>query len=347
MEENKEERYGILSYGRMNPPTIGHLKLVKKVDELSKRYGAGHHIVFSHVHDSNKNPLTSDQKMKYAKLYFPNNNCELSSKKEPGIIQQAARLNKQYDHLHVVAGEDRIPEFTKLLHKYNGKNYNYKTITMHSSGRRNSSGDGVSGMSSSKMRDFAKNGNYKEFVKGIPKHISDKDKTSLYNDVRNGLGIKEEMNLDVLFAEQFSQGYPITPDGGPGDNPDPVKEKQVDWSKVKQLTIKKARKWSGFRSGDIAGTKIGGNVGNGIGPTYDTRYNGATGASGIGDPGFNESIDSPSEMGFLPAYGITGSSKQDASMTLNQKNLQNDSASKSNNKQKWRDFRKSLGVPIG
>jgi len=218
-----KDKHGVLVFGRFNPPTTGHAKLIKKVDEVSKRYGASHHIVLSHLHDSQKNPLNTEQKLKYIKKYFPNHNIEVSSLEQPGIIQQAEKLNGQYDHLHVVAGDDRIPDFERLLHKYNGKNYNYKSITLHSSGPRTDKKD-VSGMSSSKMRQHAKDGNYKEFRKGIPNHISEKTKHELFDDVKKGV-LKEEI---MLKFEQFSQGYPVQPDTGPGDNPDPVKEKEVN-----------------------------------------------------------------------------------------------------------------------
>lgn len=336
-EQNNNETCGVLSFGRMNPPTNGHLKLIQKVKELAKQYGAKYHIVLSYLQDHNKNPLSPEQKIKYLKLYSPDTNFEIATKEYPGIIQQAERLNKLYDHLHVVCGDDRISEFQILLHKYNGRNYAYKTITLHSAGKRNKSKDGVIGISGTKMRQYAKDGNFVDFSKGIPKYIPFEDKENLYNNVRNGLNINE-----------MAQGYPITPDGGPGDNPNPVKEKEVDLSKVKSISPKKQKKWNNFRSGDIQGSKIGANSGQGIGPTYDTRYNGTASASGgIGDPAFRESIDSPSETPFLPAYGISGSGNKDQIMSVRQADLQKNSPSKLKNGQKWKDFRKSLGVPIG
>lgn len=347
--EQNNESHGVLAYGRMNPPHAGHAKLVKKVDDISAQYGCNHHIVLSHSHDKNKNLLSPEQKLKYVKLFFPQNNIELASKEEPGIVQQAAKLNGKYDHLHVVVGNDRIPEFRKLLTKYNNKNYQYKTITFHSSGVRDPRKQGITGMSSTKMRNYARAGRINAFTKAIPDNVSIEHKKELYSDLRKSMGINED--IDVLF-EQFSQGYPITPDGGPGDNPDPVKEKDVDFGQVKTMTPKRAKKWSSFKTklkgNDTIGTKPGGDQGTGIGPTYDTRYGqDASATSGVGDPSFRESIDSPAEIAFLPAYGISGASNKDPLMTVKDKELQNNQPSKSKNSQKWRDFRKSLGVPIG
>lgn len=349
MEQANNEKHGTLTFGRMNPPHRGHAKLIQKVDQVKAQYGGESHIVLSSSWDKNNNPLTPEQKMKYVQLFFPDHNIELASKDAPGIIQQVAKLNGQFDHLHIVCGQDRIPEFRKLLHKYNNKNYKFKTISFHSSGKRDATKSDTTGVSSTKMRTYAKEGNWVAFIKSLPNYIENKYKEDLYNDVRKGMGINED--IDVLF-EQFSQGYPITPDGGPGDNPDPVKEKDVDFGKVKLLSVKKQRKWSSFKTklkgNDVVGSKLGGNQGTGIGDTFDTRYGqDANAANGIGDPSFRESVDSPSETAFMPAFGITGSSNKDPLMTPKEKELQNNQPSKNKNSQKWRDFRKSLGVPIG
>ena len=88
----------------------------------------------------------------------------------------------------MIAGSDRVSEFQKLTDKYNGKEYNYKSIKVVSSGERDPDAEGVKGMSASKMRDMAKNGDVKNFKKGVP-NLSDSDASSLFNAVRKGMGI--------------------------------------------------------------------------------------------------------------------------------------------------------------
>jgi hypothetical protein len=169
LKEQANQRHGVLAFGRMNPPTVGHEKLVNKVHEIAA-------------------------KVKHAKKAFPNTNIVGASKEKPTIMHHAASM---YDagarHLHVVAGSDRTEEYKKLLNNYNGKEgkhgyYNFKSITIHSAGERDPDAEGAEGMSASKMREHATNGNQKEFHSGLPSHMSEKDKAAVYHDVRKGMG---------------------------------------------------------------------------------------------------------------------------------------------------------------
>jgi hypothetical protein len=195
LKEEANQRHGVLAYGRMNPPTIGHAKLVDKVHEVANQHeGAIHSVVLSHSQDAKKNPLSVEQKVKHAKKAFPNTNIVGASKDKPTIMHHASDM---YDsgarHLHVIAGSDRVEEYKKLLHNYNGKEgkhgyYNFKTITIHSAGERDPDAEGAEGMSASKMREHATNGNEAEFHKGLPDTMSKKDKSAVYHDVRKGMG---------------------------------------------------------------------------------------------------------------------------------------------------------------
>ena len=93
-------------------------------------------------------------------------------------------------HLIMVAGSDRAEEYHRLLHKYNGKqdHYHFKSIKVVSAGHRDPDAEGAEGMSASKMREHAAAGNQKEFHSGLPSHMSEKDKASVYHDVRKGMG---------------------------------------------------------------------------------------------------------------------------------------------------------------
>ena len=194
IKEQTNQRHGVLAFGRMNPPTVGHEKLVDKVHEIAKKHDAIHAVVLSHSQDAKKNPLDVETKVKHAKKAFPNTNIVGASKDKPTIMHHAAAM---YDagarHLHVVAGSDREEEYKKLLSTYNGKEgkhgyYNFKSITIHSAGHRDPDAEGAEGMSASKMREHAASGNETEFHKGLPDTMSKKDKSAVYHDVRKGMG---------------------------------------------------------------------------------------------------------------------------------------------------------------
>ncbi len=188
-----------MAFGRMSPPTTGHEVLVNKVKEVADKVGGNHSVVLSHTQDKDKNPLSSADKLKHAKRFFPDTNLSTSSKESPTFLSHAAELHKKgVTHLHMVAGSDRVAEYKKKLAQYNGTHegalFNFKKITVHSAGQRDPDAEGTAGMSASKMRGHASSGNFKEFKKGIPKHVPEHHAKEMYNDVRKGMQIKESIN---------------------------------------------------------------------------------------------------------------------------------------------------------
>ena len=113
-EDKGGEVHHVMTFGRMNPPTTGHLKLIDKVKEVAAKHGAGHTVVAhtvvtSHSQDKNKNPLSSAQKIKHLKRYSPGTHFAASDKEHPSFLHQAAKLHKQgVTHLHMVVGSDRV-----------------------------------------------------------------------------------------------------------------------------------------------------------------------------------------------------------------------------------------------
>ena len=184
----------VMAFGRMNPPTVGHKKLVDKVKELADKYNAHYEVIVSHSQDAKKNPLTQEQKIKHAKRYFPGTNIIGSSKEHPNFIAHAKRLSDaEYEHLIMVAGQDRVKEFHDTLNKYNEKEFHFKKISVVSAGARDPDAEGVEGMSASKMRAYAASNNFNEFRKGVPEHVSDHHAKELFHDVRKGMNLHEEL----------------------------------------------------------------------------------------------------------------------------------------------------------
>jgi hypothetical protein len=207
------EKHHVLAFGRMNPITSGHEAVVNKLHSVAKEHGASHSLVVSHSQDAKKNPLTGEQKVAHAKNAFPGTNVSSASKDKPTILHHAAAAHAAgATHLHVVAGSDRHEEMHNLLHKYNGKDaahghYNFKKITVHSSGERDPDAEGTSGMSASKMREHAASGNKAEFHKGAPSNMKPEHKDAMYNDVRKGMNIKEETVQEDLRPDMGAGAY--------------------------------------------------------------------------------------------------------------------------------------------
>jgi len=247
----QKEKHAVLAFGRMNPPTTGHEVLVNKVKDVAKEVGGSHHIVLSHSQDKAKNPLTAAQKVKHAKRYFSDTNISVATKEKPNFLSQASELHKKgVTHLHMVAGSDRVGEYHKLLHKYNGVkgphgHFNFKDIKVHSAGERDPDAEGTSGMSASKMRAHASAGEFHHFKKGIPSHVPEHHAKELYNDVRKGMNIKE--SIDELFEELLVEGVhdksifkAVFLGGGPGSGKDFVLSKTLDGQGLTEINSDKA-----------------------------------------------------------------------------------------------------------
>jgi len=197
------EKTVVLGWGRMNPITVGHEKLVNKIKDVARKASAIPKVYISHTQDAKKNPLAYDDKIMLAKKAFGNNVIEKSKSKT--IIQIMQELQSKYSKVILVVGSDRIKQFDELLNKYNGKDYKFDDIEVVSAGDRDPDADDVSGMSASKMRSLASQGDMKKFTTGLPKKLQ-RDAEDIYDLVRGGLKIAEEMELEeaVLTVQQRS-----------------------------------------------------------------------------------------------------------------------------------------------
>ena len=181
----------VFAFGRFNPPTIGHAKLMNTVKQVARGQGANHQVFASASSDPRKNPLDQSTKVKFMKKMFKGANIKSAGGNQRTFMEILKTYDKMYGKVVMIAGSDRINEFQKLADKYNGKDYNFKSIEVKSAGDRDPDADGATGMSASKMRDAAKNDDLKSFTMGVKGLLSDKDIKDLYNSTRKGMGIRE------------------------------------------------------------------------------------------------------------------------------------------------------------
>ena len=199
------DKKAVITFGRMNPPTVGHEKLLNKMIKTAIDVKGTPLVYLSKTQDAKKNPLSYNDKIKFAQLMFGKKYVIKSEART--IIEVAKELQKKYSDLVIVVGSDRVREFDTLLNKYNGKEYQYNSIEVVSAGERDPDSEGVDGMSASKMRALAVDGDMAEFSKGVPSTNNTLVK-SLYTAVRKGLGIREAMNnaVDQFMAERVKAG---------------------------------------------------------------------------------------------------------------------------------------------
>lgn len=191
IDEAASGKTAVITFGRMNPMTVGHEKLVNElIRNASARKAAVPMVYLSHSQDGIKNPLSYQDKIKFAKQAFGN---VIKQSKARTIIDVMKELNGKYQHIVVVVGSDRAGEFNTLLNKYNGKDYNYQSIKIESAGHRDPDSEGVAGMSASKMRGYAKDSDIKNFKKGLPKKLQ-KNAEEVLNAVRRAMNITEQLD---------------------------------------------------------------------------------------------------------------------------------------------------------
>jgi phosphopantetheine adenylyltransferase len=189
----------VFTFGRFNPPTTGHLKLLDKVASIAR--GKNYRIYASQSEDAKKNPLKYKEKIRIMRRMFPKHGRNIvMNQNAKTALDIATELYKEgFNQLIMVVGSDRVSDFEKLLVRYNGLKsrhgfYDFPDgIKVVSAGERDPDAEGVEGMSASKMRSAAAAGDFKSFQNGLPKGYS--DGAELFNLLRKRMGEKEIKNF--------------------------------------------------------------------------------------------------------------------------------------------------------
>ena len=243
----------VFSFGRFNPPTTGHAKLVAK---LKKETSGGYlpMLFSSHSNDKKKNPLDHKVKVRYLKKFFGKIVADVQARTVFDICNELQRQN--FTRVKMVVGSDRIKEFEMLLNKYNGVKarhgyYKFEEIQIVSAGERDPDADDLSGMSASKLRALAEVGDFKAFAQGVPSK-NKKDIESLYKDIRKGMGIVESHLPDYMIEDLITEGVydqgifkAVFLSGGPGSGKSAV----VNKLSLKALGLKLVNTDAAFEHG--------------------------------------------------------------------------------------------------
>jgi len=180
----------VFTFGRLNPPTIGHAKLIQTVIATAKQQGADHVIYLSQGQKAPKDPLEWNYKRKLVQAMFPGVNISGDTAiKSP--FHALEELAKHYENITMVVGDDRVAEFSKSMAPYAEK-WGVKNFEVVSAGSRDPDAEGVEGMSASKARKFAEDGDFEGFAKSLSDGLSDGVKRDVYDKIRGALGLAED-----------------------------------------------------------------------------------------------------------------------------------------------------------
>ena len=198
---DSEESTGTLTvvFGRFNPPTVGHEKLLKSADRMAE--GDDFKVYPSRTQDPKKNPLDADMKVSYMKKMFSDYKENIvNDPNMRSIFDVLVAANEDgYENINIVVGADRQAEFENLAQKYNGELYEFNLIRVISAGARDTEAEGVEGMSASKMRKAVAEDDFAAFRRGTPKTLDDGDTQALFDAVRSGMGIKKKKDVAEMW----------------------------------------------------------------------------------------------------------------------------------------------------
>ena len=206
--EDKGDNPITIAFGRFNPPTIGHGKLLDAAKKAAE--GGEMKIYPSRSQDEKKNPLDPDMKVSYMKKLFPDYEENIINDSEMKTIFDVLTTANDdgFKNVNIIVGADRQAEFENLATKYNGELYDFDTIRVISAGVRDADAEGVEGMSASKMRKAVADGDYNAFKRGLPKATKDADTQAVYDAVRTGMKIKKSAEAKKAVQKELWQIAP-------------------------------------------------------------------------------------------------------------------------------------------
>ena len=211
-EEGGEEQSDTLTvvFGRFNPPTVGHEKLLSMAKKSSA--GGDFKVYPSRSQDAKKNPLDPDMKISFMKKMFSDYEENIINDPDmKNIFDVLVTANEDgYGNVNIVVGSDRQAEFENLAQKYNGQLYEFDLIRVISAGVRDADAEGVEGMSASKMRKAVMDDDFESFRRGTPKKLDDGDTQALFNAVRTGMKLKKKAKVT---AEMWQVAPKLDPKG--------------------------------------------------------------------------------------------------------------------------------------
>ena len=196
-----------IAFGRFNPPHLGHLQLMDTAAASAEQEGSDYMIVPSRTQDKKKNPLDADTKVALMRSMFPQHSERIVNDANTRTIFDVLKKahNDGYTNVRIVGGADRVNEFNKLANNYNGNLYAFDNIEVVSAGDRDPDAEGVEGLSASRMRLAAAEGDFKTFRLGMPPDMRPKDARAVFDTVRSSMGIQDQVVEVWEIAPKFDQ----------------------------------------------------------------------------------------------------------------------------------------------
>ena len=203
-----EGNTAVFAFGRFNPPTIAHKKLIDQVKDLATKTNGRPFIFLSHTQNNKTDPLSFTEKLNYLEGVYGKEQVVFGDPKVKTIVQALQELQNQgRTKIIMIAGSDRVNSFKSLLDKYNNNPdkagnilYNFDSIEVVSAGQRDPDAEGLSGVSASKAREYASQDDFHNFSKIV---MGGNVSAKIFMQIKSKLGKKVAVNNEKLYNEDM------------------------------------------------------------------------------------------------------------------------------------------------
>jgi len=204
-----EGNIAVFAFGRFNPPTIAHQKLIKQVQDTASKLNGRPYIFLSHTQNNKTDPLSFQEKLDYIKGVYGNDQVVFGDAGVKTIVQVLQKLQDEgRTKVVMIAGSDRVENFKTLLNQYNNKPdkagnilYNFDSINVVSAGQRDPDAEGMSGVSASKAREYAQDDDFENFSKIV---MGGKVSAKIFLKIQSKMGKKVAVNNEKLYTEDMN-----------------------------------------------------------------------------------------------------------------------------------------------
>ena len=203
-----EGNIAVFAFGRFNPPTIAHQKLIKQVQDTASKLNGRPFIFLSHTQNNKTDPLSFQEKLDYIKGVYGNDQVVFGDAGVKTIVQVLQKLQDEgRTKVVMIAGSDRVENFKTLLNQYNNKPdkagnilYNFDSIDVVSAGQRDPDAEGITGISASKAREYAQDDDFENFSKIV---MGGKVSAKIFLKIKSKMGKKVAVNNEKLYTENM------------------------------------------------------------------------------------------------------------------------------------------------
>lgn len=195
----------VVAMGRFSPPTIGHQRMIERVRKESEALNCASIVVVSKAHDVESDPLDPSTKMSYLRKMWPDINFELTTDALPSIGHYLNGLGAVFDEVVFVCGSDRVSTFTQMFTRSNDKHFHFKKWRVECCGNRDDSGV-IESISGTKMREAARFGDLREFIKGLPTNCSAMLGLLMFEDIRAAINMDKILGEKSIAKKEPTQG---------------------------------------------------------------------------------------------------------------------------------------------